>query len=59
MRKNSDLVSLALAAAALGPAILLSPWATRALSPPMIPAGHLRPAALPPPNVRLAMCPAA
>ena len=33
MRKNSDLVSLALAAAALAAAILLSPWATRALSP--------------------------
>jgi hypothetical protein len=33
MRKNSDLVSLALAAAALATAILLSPWATRGLSP--------------------------
>jgi hypothetical protein len=33
MRKNPDLVSLALAAAALAAAILLSPWATRALSP--------------------------
>jgi hypothetical protein len=33
MRKNSDLVSLPLAAAALAAAILLSPWATRALSP--------------------------
>jgi len=33
MRKNSDLVSLALAAAVLAAAILLSPWVTRALSP--------------------------
>jgi hypothetical protein len=33
MRKHSDLVSLAVAAAALAAAILLSPWATRALSP--------------------------
>jgi hypothetical protein len=33
MRKKSDLVSLALAAAVLAAAILLSPWATRALSP--------------------------
>ena len=33
MRNKSDRVTLPLAAAALATAILLSPWATRALSP--------------------------
>ena len=55
MRKNSDLVSLALAAAALAAAILLSPWA----APARMHAVYLRPAALPPLHMRLAVCPTA